>query len=540
MKLPLKAIAIAALLSIAGCALTESLSLGSPEPSEEAPIRIGVIYFNHEATTFSPDKADLGGFSPASLDGDALLRASEDILGLQDFAKLHGDIELVPIESFGDVIGGSSVGALTAAAWDHYTSLIVADIEASGPLDAIFLSLHGCAAVDGVPRPEAELARIVREVVGPEVPIAGTFDPHGNEDDHFLKHADFSFSMKYFPHYDGRLQGERAAKLLTQTLNGDYDVTSATRRPGIITPTVLQWTGADPWASIVQRALTWEAREKDVYVNVFTGFPWNDSVDAGATIQVMTNNDQELADKIAQDMSDYMWRRRFEMFSLEIVPPGDAVTRAIVATESGDAPVVLADYSDRGGDATHILREIVEQDLGGVIYATLRDENVINKLKAEGAEAGDAFDELVGGFVIEGASGEPQRIQGQLVGLETVVVSEETGYSIDIAAVAFGRGNLLLITSELVQVMYPETVEMFGGLDIDAFTTWVVKSRAHFRRGFDVTGFAKTIMIVDAIGPSLGTVHLDALEFENVDLDSLFPFSEGGVAAAARGYSADE
>jgi len=39
----------------------------------------------------------------------------------------------------------------------------------------------------------------------------------------------------------------------------------------------------------------------------------------------------------------------------------------------------------------------------------------------------------------------------------------------------------------------------------------VLKSRAHFRRGFDDNGFAKTTLIVDAPGPYLGTVNPDAL-----------------------------
>jgi hypothetical protein len=41
----------------------------------------------------------------------------------------------------------------------------------------------------------------------------------------------------------------------------------------IIPPTVLRWTGASPWMDLAQRALVWEARELDVFVNVFFGLP---------------------------------------------------------------------------------------------------------------------------------------------------------------------------------------------------------------------------------------------------------------------------
>jgi len=82
--------------------------------------------------------------------------------------------------------------------------------------------------VRGVPRPEADIARRVREVVGRDAIIAGTFDPHGNEDAEFLRQADFAFCAKYFPHYDSRLQGERAARMLIRAIRGDYSPVSAT------------------------------------------------------------------------------------------------------------------------------------------------------------------------------------------------------------------------------------------------------------------------------------------------------------------------
>ena len=146
-------------------------------------------------------------------------------------------------------------------------------------------------AARGMPRPEAELARRVREVVGPRAFIAATFDPHGNEDEEFLRHADMAFCGKYFPHYDSHLQGQRAARMLVRAIRGGYRPAHATVKVPIISPTVVQWTGASPWMDLVQRALTWEAREPDVYVNVYFGFPWSDVPDVGMTIQVITNGD---------------------------------------------------------------------------------------------------------------------------------------------------------------------------------------------------------------------------------------------------------
>jgi microcystin degradation protein MlrC len=493
--------------------------------SQARSLRIAISQFQHEATTFLSEKVDIDGFRKPNLSGRALLDSpAPDIRAFLRSAREHAGVQFVPLESHGELLGGSSKGWMTREAFEYYAGLMIRDLSAGAPIDAVYLSLHGAAAVEGVPRPEAELARRIRATVGPNVPIAATFDLHGNEDEAFLRHADFSLACKYFPHYDSGLQGERAARLLIRAARGEYKATTATRKPGIITPTVMQWTGEYPWANIAQRALIWEAREPDAYVSFFFGYPWSDVPDVGATFQVMTNNNQALADRIADDMSAYMWRVREDLMRTPVIAPGDAVARARMAAEEGRTPIVLADYSDRGGDATHILAEIIRQDLSGVLYATLRDERTLATLKAAGAKAGDAFDLRVGGFAVVPASGSPVRVQGRLVYFGIPPVGESGDlFGGEVAILEFGRGNCLMITPQLVQITDPEEVA-WAPVDPDRFTTWILKSRVHFRAGFDDTGYAKTIMIVDAPEPFLGTLHLEKLPYRNVDLKSLYPY----------------
>lgn len=518
---------------VCGCALGDGVVVAESgqKPQQERPLRLAIGFFQHEATTFSPETAGLKDFPQPNLKGPALLDfADEAIAGFVQFAREHQGIELVPLESQGgQITGGSSKGWITREAFEHYSKLMMDDLRAKLPVDAVYLSLHGAAAVEGVARPEAELAKRARAVVGAKVPIAATFDPHGNEDEEFLRHANFSLVMKYFPHYDGRLQGERAARLLIRTARGDYQPTTSTRRPGIITPTVVQWTGQYPWMNVVQRALTWEARHKDVYVSVFFGFPWSDVPDVGATVQVMSNGNQVLADEIATDMASYMWRLREDLVGAKsIIAPDAAVAQAIIATREGRTPIVLADYSDRTGDATHILSQIVEQNLSGVLYATLRDEHLIATLKAERAQAGDSFDRDVGGFVTSPDSGKPVRIRGKLV-----YFGQPASRSWTTAVIEFGRGNWLVITPKLVQITEPEQMNWLP-VSPARFTSWVLKSRAHFRRGFDDTGYAKTILIVDAPGPYLGTVHLDKVPYRHAPLRQLYPYREQDVRGTTK------
>src|SRR5262249_7297362 len=428
-------------------------------------IRIAVLHFAHETVTFLKNDTTLSDFiypgSPAK--GEALLKAypKSYMGGFVKMAREFDGVELVGIESPLWPKTGTGSGWITEEAFETLTGKMVEGLKAEGPFDGVYLSLHGAMAVRGIARPAAELARRVRAVVGRKAFIAATFDLHGNEDDEFLKHADMGFAVKYFPHYDEYLQGERAARMLVRAIRGDYEPVHAVRKVPILTATVRMWTGASPWMDLSQRALTWEAREVDVYVNVFFGFPFADVPDVGITIQVLTNGDAKRAEAIASDIADFAWRKREALLtSTKIWSIAEGVALAKAAIAKGEAPVVLADHSDRSGSATFLLKEILAQDLSQVLIATIADARTTATLKAGGAKAGDAFDMEIGGLVDESA-GEPVRITG-------TILNAVEAYGQFWVGVKFGRDNVLILSTYLVQVMEPFSMRA-GGLDPASF-----------------------------------------------------------------------
>jgi microcystin degradation protein MlrC len=92
-------------------------------------------------------------------------------------------------------------------------------------------------------------------------------------------------------------------------------------------------------------------------------------------------------------------------------------------------------------------------------------------------------------------------------------------------SVAFGRGNVVLISEYLTHVMDP--LDLTGpGFTIDQFKVFATKSRAHFRRGFDDSGFAKTILVAEPEQPFLGTVQFEALHYRTVDISTFYPYGD--------------
>jgi microcystin degradation protein MlrC len=268
---------------------------------------------------------------------------------------------------------------------------------------------------------------------------------------------------------------------------------------------------------LVQRALVWEAREPDLYVNVYFSFPWADVPDVGMTIQAISNGNAALAARAAEDVAAFAWRRRAELVkAATVLSMEEGVRRAVAAQAAGAAPVVLGDHSDRSGAATWLLREIIAQDVSGAVVATVADFEAVAALK--GARPGDGFDRLVGGR-LDRSAGEPIRVVGRMLDGDWSNADPAKHW----VTVSFGRSNVLVLTPYLTQVMYPAVLGAWR-LDATAFEVFAIKSRVHFRRGFDDSGFAPTILLVEPDEPFLGTVRLEGLRYENVDISGFYPY----------------
>ena len=475
--------------------------------------RIGVAEFSHETCTFCPLPTGIADFEyyGAPLIGDEVLASGEYIGGFVKMAAELGAADLVGITSPRGARGGSSGSWITTEAFDKYSNAMIEDIKNNGPFDGIFLALHGAMAVTGIPKPEAELVRRLRTVAG-DIPIFVTLDLHANEDHELSDAADAVFIIKRYPHYDSFLQGERAARVMMQTLRGEYKPVMATRKPGIITPSVYQGTGVSPAMEIMERARRWEERYPGVYVSVAFGFAYADVPDVGATVMVITNNDQELADELADDMSSFIWRMREEFAGKKLPGTAEGVALSINAAREGKRPVIIADHSDRTGNSTHILAQLIEQGATNFCIATLADSVAIQQLSNDGAEAGDPVKIDVGGYA-DRFAGYPVTLEGEL---EYFSDYRRNG---KYAVIRFGDNNRVILSPLLHQVTTPGILEDLG-IDINELDIISLKSRVHFRRGFYENGLAGAIYEIDA--PGLGPADLTKIEYKNIP-EGIYP-----------------
>jgi microcystin degradation protein MlrC len=175
-------------LFVLGCA-SLAVTPGLPADTAQAPaappaaIRIGVATFSHETCTFCPEPTGVAEweFYGPPVRGDAVFRLDPYIRGFVDAAREYQGVETVGILSPRGSKGGSSGSWLTREAFDKYSYGIANDLKQQGPFAGVFLALHGAMAFTGVPKPEAEIVRRVRQAVG-KIPIYVTLDLHANED----------------------------------------------------------------------------------------------------------------------------------------------------------------------------------------------------------------------------------------------------------------------------------------------------------------------------------------------------------------------
>ena len=78
---------------------------------------------------------------------------------------------------------------------------LIAALDA-GPVDGLYLDLHGAMVAEFFPDAEGELLRRARAILGPDVPIATSLDPHCNLTLAMVERADVLAPFRTYPHVD--------------------------------------------------------------------------------------------------------------------------------------------------------------------------------------------------------------------------------------------------------------------------------------------------------------------------------------------------
>ena len=187
--------------------------------------RVVVAGFQHETNTFASSVADFAEFEeadawPGLLIGNDVISGLAGInismTGFVDAAKAAGGYEIIPVLW----CCAEPSSCVTTDAFERIASMILESIRRAGDLDGIYLDLHGAMVTQAHEDAEGELLRRIRELTGPELPIAVSLDLHANVTPQLFDHASSINIFRTYPHIDSADTGARAFRSLDHLLTG--------------------------------------------------------------------------------------------------------------------------------------------------------------------------------------------------------------------------------------------------------------------------------------------------------------------------------
>ena len=302
--------------------------------------RIGLAGFFLEADRFAA--VTTAAHFAANLDvADAALLAElraaaprllPDKLGFAEAMGASGPWAPVPLRMTLTYPGGP----VERAWFDTFIGDVRARMAAAGPLDGVFVCLHGAAATTGEDDPDARFLETLRQAVGPRAPIVAVVDRHTNVSARMCAALSGFVAYRTNPHVDLRERGALAARLMRTMLREGAGEVVLEKLPMLPAGTDQPIAPGTPYHDLMEGA---QARVDGVRggpvleVSLCDGFPLADCARCGFSVVVTARAGQRAAaEGVAREVAAAVWARRHD-FLAPLTPLEVAVSAAVEAAE---------------------------------------------------------------------------------------------------------------------------------------------------------------------------------------------------------------
>ena len=484
-------------------------------------MRIAIAGLSHETQTSLPGTTELESFTRGARRGAEMMQRYKErpnsALGRAASVFDESGVQVEPLVYASGGVGPTVVDEV----YEQFAGEICTGLKKAQPLDGIFLALHGAMVTQNRQDPELDLVREVRETVGDDIPIIVTLDLHGNLSPEMVEVTTGLFGYRCSPHVDVGDTGERAARAMMKVLRGEVDPTSCMKKPGLVVPSLYSATTQWPGRDIQKRVLHWDEHPEVVDVSFFFGFAWADVSQLGVSAVVITDDNPQLAEEIADDLAELAWSHREPLTRQDnLHSVRDGVSLAMEKAETAEKPIIILDHADRMQDTTFVLRELLRQGAEGAAHPLLYDPEAAEACRCAGA--GSEVEICVGSNSSERAGGAvPLRGTVKWVGemeyVATGPMRRGRRASHGLTAIVDADGVWVQLTSRRASLIDTDPIDRYGWRPED-FTIIVTKSKTHFRAVYEDVG--EEIIVVDA--PQYSPVDLSGQNYSNATPD-LYP-----------------
>ncbi|NKC34352.1 M81 family metallopeptidase [Falsiroseomonas selenitidurans] len=503
--------------------------------------RIAILGLHLEVNAFSPPTTRADFEQLSWLEGEALTDAGRapvsaapgEIPGFYQRMDATGPWQPVPLICISAPPGGTMAPGIFSGFLDRVRQ----GLAAAGPVDAVYVANHGASRAAEEEDTDGAILALLRDLLGPAVPIVGTLDLHCNVSDRQVALADLLIGYRTNPHVDMRARAAEAADALRRILaTGERPETHFIRLP-LTPPTVTLLTAeSSPYADAIRAGVA--AREADadlLGVSVTGGFAYTDIPKCGLCVWASARPGQgakarALAERLAADI----WASRAQL-TRRLTPIDAAVAEAVATGGDPARPrLILADVADNpggggGGNTTALLAALHESGARGVVFGVLVDPALAAAAQAAGpgARIEAVANATPGPFAATFRAMARVRAvsDGQGVGRRGGLAGRAFNLGPAALLELEGSGLLLAVGSLRRQLQDPAMLELLG-VEVEAARTIVVKSRGHFRAGFDLYATPDRTWEVDA--PGLVSPVLARFDFRGLPRP-VFPLDPGAT-----------
>jgi microcystin degradation protein MlrC len=450
-------------------------------------MKLFVACLNTETNTFSSfptsyrSFAEVGYLVHKGRHDDSMKDASAPVFTCRWLAEAQG-WQVVESLCAIAVPGGITVRSV----YEDFRQEILDDLKAALPINMIFLDLHGAMIAEGYDDCEGDLLAHIRSIVGPAIPIGATLDPHCHLTKAMVENTTVLVMAKEYPHTDFIDRTQEALSILATAAQGKVQPHMSVFDCRMIVAAL--HTTHEPGRSFVDHMMKMERQDGRVLsVSLCHGMPWGDVPEMGAKVLVVTDNQPELGATLAEALGQRLFDLRHTL-SPHLLSVDETLDRVLEILRGHPArPVVVADFTDNPGggapgDATFILRALLDRGIESAVFATIWDPAAVTI--ASDAGEGAHLNLRIGGKTGP-SSGLPVDVRAHVSKVAKDSLQTFAGNPITIgnAAVIQTNGVDIILNSQRTQIF---GVDCITNLGIDAIqkSVIVVKSSQHFYVSF--------------------------------------------------------
>lgn len=298
-----------------------------------------------------------------------------------DFLDAEG-VEHLPLLHARAVPGGP----VARATYEGFKAEFLERLKATLPIDGLYLAMHGAMNVEGMDDAEGDWISAARAVVGPDVPVAASYDLHGNVTQKIIDQLDIFAGYRTAPHIDVRETMVRAWSMLVRALKSGEKPGVAWAPVPVLLPGERTSTEDEPAKSLYLTLPEHDAVPGIWDANLMVGYVWADEP-RGTACAVVTAVDKAAAEKVTAAIAQSYWDAREDFRFGPVTGPLAEMLDIAASTET--RPIILADSGDNPtgggvGDRADVLKALLARSIDDVLIAGISDRPAVERCLAAG------------------------------------------------------------------------------------------------------------------------------------------------------------